>query len=345
MRGPGNDEADGAARLSATVRPRITGIDLFRGALLALVMLGHFAELTERHHFLTWFGYGFRMPLFIGLTGYMFNLDAARSMSPAGLLRKYYGRLILPWIVACAVALAITGALEWRSPVYAIIRPPYHLWFVPVMMAFILAASITRLSPARMVAVALPLSIGSMYLFGVGHDVGQLGAWVPDRRYFIYPVYFALGIWAARRQAERQYDAALLAVSLAGMLWWAWLYHYPSTAGEAAAELLLCVPLIVLFPRLKEVRFDIPLLSAVGRDSLFFYLWHPFSFAFWGAAGASGVSLLMLSTGSILVAWVAFGRATRLARILGVKPTRVPAQPLPPAPAPLSDAAPVTEAA
>lgn len=305
-------------------RPRITGIDLFRGALLTFVVLGHFAELTQRHHFLTWFGYGFRMPLFIGLTGYLFNLDAARSAPVADLLHKYYGRLILPWIVACAVALAITSSLEWRSPVYAVIRPPFHLWFVPVMMAFILAATVSRLSRGRMLAVALPFSVGAMYVFGVGHDIWQVGPWMPDRRYFIYPVYFALGMWAAKRDPATDAAWPLLAVSLAGAVWWGRLHHVSSTPEEAAAELLMCVPLIVLFPRLKRVRFDIPLLSAVGRDSLFFYLWHPLVFALWRIAGASGPTLLALSVGSILLAWVAVGRAARLAPMLGVRPTRLP---------------------
>ena len=35
-------------------KPRVSGIDLFRGALVILVILGHFAELSQRHHFLTW---------------------------------------------------------------------------------------------------------------------------------------------------------------------------------------------------------------------------------------------------------------------------------------------------
>src|ERR1700755_3641124 len=103
-------------------KPRVSGIDLFRGALVVLVLLGHFAELTQRHHFLTWFGYGFRMPLFIGLTGYLFNLEQARNLSPVGLLRKYYDRLILPWLAACAVAMTITGAIAWSSPFYVFVR-------------------------------------------------------------------------------------------------------------------------------------------------------------------------------------------------------------------------------
>lgn len=310
------------ARTSSPLRvdkPRVSGIDLFRGALVILVILGHFAELTQRHHFLTWFGVGFRMPLFIGLTGYLFNLEQARRLSSAGMLRKYHDRMVLPWFAACAMALVITGSVEWFSPLYALIRPPYHLWFVPVILAFMFAAKLCRLGPATMLVIAIPISIGSMYLFGVGHDVWQFGMWTPDRRYFIYPIYFTLGMWVARRPAPR-HEYPLLLVAFVGLLWWSRLYDHPSTPAEVAAELLLCVPLIVLFPWLRRIRFDVALISAIGRDSLFFYLWHPLIFALWSAGGFSGGWLLVLATGTTLAAWAAIARLPNLSGVLGVRP-------------------------
>lgn len=310
------------AKTSSSLRvdkPRFSGIDLFRGALVILVILGHFAELTQRHHFLTWFGVGFRMPLFIGLTGYLFNLEQARRLSSAGMLRKYHDRMVLPWFAACAMALVITGSVEWFSPLYALIRPPYHLWFVPVILAFMFAAKLCRLGPATMLVIAIPISIGSMYVFGVGHDVWQFGMWTPDRRYFIYPIYFTLGMWVARRPTPR-HEYLLLLVALVGLLWWSCLYDHPSTPAEVAAELLLCVPLIVLFPWLRRIRFDVALISAIGRDSLFFYLWHPLIFALWSAWGFSGAWLLVLAAGTTLAAWAAIARLPNLSGVLGVRP-------------------------
>lgn len=319
-------DAARTSSLQAAVGTRVSGIDLFRGFLVVLVVLGHFAELTQRHHFLTWFGYGFRMPLFIGLTGYLFNLEQARRLSPGALLRKYYDRMILPWLAACAVAVTITGAIAFSSPLYIFVRPPYHLWFVPVILAFILGARLCRMSPTAMLALAIPISIGSMYTFGVGHDISQYAAWMPDRRYFIYPIYFALGMWVARRPEMPSRGYLLFGVACTGLLWWARLYEYPSTAAEAAAELLLCVPLILLFPWLRLLSFDIKPISAVGRDSLFFYLWHPLAFALWAAAGLSGAPLLLLSVGSILLAWQMIARLPTLSGVLGVRALAAPAR-------------------
>ena len=97
-------------------------------------------------------------------------------------------------------------------------------------------------------------------------------------------------------------------------------HEHPSTTAEAAAELLLCVPLIVLFPWLKRLTFDIKPISAVGRDSLFFYLWHPLAFALWSASGVSGAPLLLLSICSILAVWRIVGRLPTLSAVLGVRP-------------------------
>ena len=311
---------------------RNTGIDLFRGALVILVILGHFSELTQRDSILTWVGLGFRMPLFIGLTGYLFNLEHARTLTLRGLFRKHYRRLILPWIVACAVVLTLTGALDWLIPWSLIARPPYHLWFVPVMLAFIVVARSCRLAPATILAIALPASIAAMYLLGAGHATQRFAEWLPDRRYFIYPVYFALGMWVARQPFNPRLRIWLLAAAGVGLLWWCRLHAHPSLAGEVAAALLMCVPLIGLFPWIRAWDLPVPLIVPIGRDSLFFYLWHPMAFAVWATLGLSGLPLLVLGVVSILLVWVALARVPPLCIVLGIC-EREPGKPRPPTPA------------
>lgn len=313
--------------------PRNTSIDVFRGMLVLLVMLGHFSEITQRQNFLTWLGFGFRMPLFIGLTGYMFNLEQARSMSVPALFHKYYGRLILPWLVACAVHLTIVGAINWSAPINAIFRPPFHLWFVPVMMAFIFAARACRLNPTVMLAIAIPASIGAMYIFGVGYNIEQYQAWVPDHRYFTYPIYFTFGMWVARRPFNPSLRDVPLLLALIGLFWWCRLYQHPERAGEVAAELILCVPLILLLPRVPRLSINLPLIASVGRDSLFVYLWHPLVFGLWASAGVSGLPLLALSVMSMLGAGAVIARVPRLREVLGVRPAE-PSAPKKPVQAP-----------
>lgn len=303
---------------------RNTGIDLFRGLLVLAVILGHFDDVTQGASFLNWIGHGFRMPLFLGLTGYMFNLDRARSAAVSTLFQKYYARLILPWLVACAVYLTITQQLGYLSPLYIFVRPPFHLWFVPVMMVFILTATVSRRSATAMLAIAVPASIGAMYVFGVGHIIEQFHSWTPDRRFFVYPIYFFLGLWVARHPPERRQQRAALLLVPIGLLWWCGLYNQLRPLAEVAANLTLCVPLIILLPMVRTISFNIPLVASIGRESLFFYLWHPMVFGLWESCHVFRLPMLLFSLLTLIVARAVLVRIPDVAGILGISPRNLP---------------------
>lgn len=316
--------------MAAGTHTRSSGIDTLRGLLVVGVILGHFFEITQPGSFAAWIGTGVRMPLFIGLSGYLFNLDRARAAPVVALLRRYYPRLILPWIVACVVHVTLTRPLDLGTPLSVILWPPFHLWFVPVMMAFILAAAATRWSPDAMLIAAVPISIGAMYLLGVGHLPPALYDWLPDRRFFIYPVYFFFGLWIARHRSDppRQRAAALLAAI--GFLWWCSLYDSPGVAAEVAAELIACLPLIALLPIVAGWHLPLPVIGVIGRNSLFHYLWHPMVFALWRVCRADGLMLLALSLMTLVVLQRLIARQASLAAILGLANRRTAATPRPP---------------
>ncbi|MDO6416772.1 acyltransferase [Sphingomonas sp. BIUV-7] len=299
---------------------RNQGIDLFRGVLILLVILGHFAELTTPHTFLTWMGFGFRMPLFIGMTGYLFNLEHARSMTLPALTERYYRRLVLPWLIACLIYIVLSEPLTWAMPLRIVLRPPFHLWFVPVMLAFILASWACSLRPGQMLAIAAPVSIAAMYVFGVGHEIEQYRPWIPDRRYFIYPIYFMFGLWIARRPLYPEKLPFAIVLALIGCVWWALLFDRPSPAAEVAAELLLCLPLIRMLPLVRLIPPSLPLIAGVGRDSLFFYLWHPLVLGLWASAGLAGAPMLAVSLLSLGLAWAMIVRMPLLRPIVGICP-------------------------
>ena len=222
--------------------------------------------------------------------------------------------------MACAIHLTLTQHLYWFTPFYTVIRPPYHLWFVPVLILFIFAARITRLGPSAMLAIAIPASIAAMYVFGVGHVIAQYRDWVPDRRYFIYPIYFVFGLWVARTSFEPWKKYASLLVGVIGLLWWCRLYDTVAPVAEVAAKLLMCIPLIGLLPWVRRLSLNIPTIAMIGRDSLFLYLWHPLAFALWAACGVFGVPMLALSLATLLVARSTIAQMPRLRQILGVLP-------------------------
>jgi acetyl esterase/lipase/fucose 4-O-acetylase-like acetyltransferase len=302
------------------VRSRNAAIDTFRGVLTILVILGHFSELVQHDSFLTWFGTGFRMPLFMGLSGYLFNLDQVRATAIESLARKYYRRLILPWLIACALVIVVTGSSKWYTPFFTIIHPPFHLWFVPVLICFITIARLCRLDRATMLTLAIPASILAMYIFGVGHQFREIDPMVPDRRFFIFPIYFTYGMWIAQVKPTILNSRFSCLVAATGAVWWGVLYYYPSPNGEVAAELILSVPLISLLPRLGSVAINLPVVAHIGRDSLFFYLWHPLAFGLCIVAGLHGWPLLAVSLLTLLVAWRILAQQSVISELVGILP-------------------------
>ncbi len=325
----------------ATATQRRSGaIDTLRGLLVVGVILGHFAELTDRSGFSTWLGAGFRMPVFIGLAGYLFNLERVRAMPLRRVVGRYYGRLLLPWLLALAVYLTVTRQMELLTPFHTFVRPPYHFWFVPVLMTFILVAALTRWSPLAMLGIAFPASILAMYVFGVGYATEQAHGWIPDRRFFIYPIYFYYGLWVARRPPERWKAIAACVLAPIGIAWWSSLHAAPDLRGEVAAGLLASLPLICLLPYARMMPASLPVVTSMGRNSLFFYLWHPMTFGLWSIFGVRGVPMLMatLVTLALLAKWAA--NVPSIARILGLvpRPIKLSADSAPTAPAPMAPA-------
>lgn len=297
---------------------RSAGIDMLRGALVLGVIAGHCAELVARGSFLAWIGTGIRMPLFLGLAGYLFDLERARAAPAWMLMRRSWRRLIVPWILASCAYLLLADQLEPGAIVMMLVRPSFHLWFVPVLLTFMTIATLTRQPSAILFAWATLTSVAAMYALGVGHGVGHHPAWLPDRRYFVYPVFFFYGLWVARRPRDRGRVMAAIGLAVIGVIWWASLYVAPDPAGEVAALLIWGLALIYLLPNVRLFGGHVPTLAAVGRDSLFCYLWHPLVFTLWLAAGGRGWAILVPTLLVLMALRAMLAHRPRLAALAGL---------------------------
>ena len=265
------------------------------------------------------------MPLFIGkLTGYLFNLELARSLSSAGLLLE----ILRPH--GTPLARRLCGGhgdhrldrvgLPHSLPV---VRPPYHLWFVPVILAFMFGGQACRLGPATMLAIAIPTSIGAMYVFGVGHDVLQFGAWTPDRRYFIYPIYFTLGMWVRASPRADAVEYPLLLVAFVGLLWWSRLFDHPShprPRRRPSCSRVLLIFLFVLSAADSLLHRAIGASPATACSSTFGIRWCSVRWP-----GDFRARHRCASAGTTLAAWTAITPARFVRRVLGVRPAASPA--------------------
>jgi len=79
---------------------RNRNIDGLKGFLIVMVILGHILQGKVLDNFGRYVIYSFHMPLFVGLSGYLLNIDSIRSLSIGQFFGKYGLRVLLPWAVA-----------------------------------------------------------------------------------------------------------------------------------------------------------------------------------------------------------------------------------------------------
>ena len=310
-------------------------IDLLKGVLILLVMGEHVSELSGGHDLALWVGSGFRMPLMVGISGYLLNVTRTRTDNIQRLMSRYGRRMLLPWLFAGMVYMVTSGAaLHWTLPFDLLFRPPFHLWYVPTLFFLIMLTRLLPFPPLVLLAAGAPVSLAIMYDFGLNHGPIGDSLFSPDSRFLRYPVYFFFGMLLAERRVPGRYPVIAGAMALLGLLWWSGLHDARNPLAFVPARLLMCLGLIALLPTLSTLRLDFAPVSAIGRDSLFFYLWHPLVMGMLvmlglGPAATLALSILLLALGCRLTA-----RCTLLPLLLG-NVARTPSATPPPITAPL----------
>lgn len=115
------------------------GFDLVKGILIVFVFMGHILPGDVRDTFSRYAIYSFHMPLFIGISGFLLNIEKIDMRFPK-LFTKYWKRLVLPWIIA--VIFFYIATHEGRYTLFGIIQsfcyPYYHLWYVLGFISYLL---------------------------------------------------------------------------------------------------------------------------------------------------------------------------------------------------------------
>jgi fucose 4-O-acetylase-like acetyltransferase len=315
-------EVSGAAAFDRTsaAKARSTGLDFLKGTLLLFVMLGHFPAVPLEQSYLKQVIYSFHMPVFIIVTGYLFNAEKWSRAPFWDFVRHYALRLLLPWVIASAVYYAEKAAqgVPLRTiAIYSIFQPWSLLWFVPA--AFLMMAASVLLMRARVGALPI-FAVSTLAVLALeiwfrryGRDAGEaiqslivLG----DRRYYLYFPFFAFGLLL--RNGLPEIPMPLAAAVIAGG---AALYFAGTVVDDPAAFLFvnfmvgaaaIAVAAQAAIPRVGGV------VTFLGRESLPIYLWHyiPILVARHFAAGATFAALA--SVGIALVVLTVYVIETRV---------------------------------
>jgi acyltransferase len=273
-----------------------SSVDLLKGLLILLVMAGHAMELAHQHHLALWVGSGFRMPLMIGISGYLLNVVRTRADPTDVFFSRYGRRMLLPWAVAMLVYILISGwPISVTLPIELVLRPPFHLWYVPVLFFLIMLTRLAPLPSLLLLAIGAPISLATMYGFGLDHGIIGTSLFSLDSRYVRYPLCFFFGMLMAERGLPTRYLGMVVPLGILGLSWWSGLYGSSNGLALVSARLLMCLALIALLPWLSTLRLSFAPLNAIGRDSLFFYLWHPLIMGVVMIAGNGALPTLLFS--------------------------------------------------
>lgn len=269
---------------------RYVGIDSLRGWLIVLVMLGHIVLGSVHDNFIRYSIYAFHMPVFIGLTGYLINVDALRQSSFFQIMTRYWWRVLFPFAFAY---LFFTGFLvfhafeEGRISAKLLLSyihtPYYHLWFVPTLVMWVLAFScLLKLRISLLFSLLLFAALSLLWATIPKSEQWAFFAPLLSKKVVYFFSFFLFGAWLRTLGSKKfrllftQFKVLPVALIVACAV----LYLVNIGADKSLFKALLWGVLnialitVLIDGATSNARAKPSLVSEIGRNSLPIYLWH-----------------------------------------------------------------------
>lgn len=266
------------------IEDRNISIDVIKGILILFVIIGHLLLGTLNENIFRFLIYAFHMPLFFFISGYLINVEKQKHLSLLGIIAKYFRRMLLQWIIALCVFtfLAYYPNLNIGSIGAYIVKPYYHLWFVPTLFVFIMFLWIILKFKNEYVLLCL-IGIVSALLYASNAIVISMANGIR----FEYFVWFALGI-VSRKYYNKKFNIQNInkkivwgGVFLINALIMLPLFYFHEDARGCYMKyfmvaycLYLCLFVVLPYIINEKNTFRNKVLEKIGRNSLEIYLWH-----------------------------------------------------------------------
>ncbi|WP_353778457.1 acyltransferase family protein [Winogradskyella sp. 3972H.M.0a.05] len=263
---------------------RLRNIDLFKGLLIILVILGHMLQGEIGETIWRKTIYSFHMPLFIGICGFLYNSKKTFNLSISGLFKKYLFRIILPWIIAVIGYYVLflyqdTNINFISSFVNAFIDPYYHLWFVPAFLSWVILTWILRKAKANNVVlliIGLLISIISILLIKEPklYQNKTIALILNTYRPYYY-IFFILGLLYKDLKLKRPNRLEfLLPLILFGLV--IYLFYFPNEIVAFINYFVFNTLLLNLILKMSTNNLapNNKVLEWIGINSVGIYLWH-----------------------------------------------------------------------
>lgn len=273
---------------------RNESVDLAKGILIILVILGHILPGTLEENLTRYIIYTFHMPVFIAIGGYLFSAEKMQKFSVLDFFRYYFKRLILPWVVAVCVYFALRSILNHKavgigSVIAEFILPYYHLWYVPAFLGYAFIGYLLVHFGNKKVLIASTAIFTFLSMFLCFVDFNRLTGIINKVLYVIgytirpqFIAFFLLGILCRRMSNKILYipnrgvKVSFLAVIILGI---ATSFMLEDNLSQNILKLIasILISLITILFFLSNLTITSRLGKLVvymGKCSYPLYLWH-----------------------------------------------------------------------
>lgn len=264
---------------------RDSRLDSLKGFLIILVVIGHVITVLDNvnviNHAVMGLIYSFHMPLFILISGYLTKPSSQQSERKMwrNVLNLMVTIVIFHLLTACR--LYITG----KDPVEGLLDFPHGiLWYLMCLVYWKIIFYYTPRALVDRPMLYLLIAFVVSLLSGLTH----LGNLLSIQRALNFYPFFLMGHYIHQGKINNKWlncNMLHLAIIIVLLPLIFWLYprcgrvlngadHYPFTEIPQKTAILICSTALTLL--LFNLRRDIKWLRPIGKDSLFYYLYHFF---------------------------------------------------------------------
>lgn len=254
---------------------RNPAIDVVKGILILLVIAGHLIPGSLADSFARHLIYGFHMPLFIGLAGYLFPSTSVAIASLSEIVKRYRLRLVLPWTIAVIAYFMLREPFSLSGLGWSFLKPFYHLWFVPAFCFWVALSWMglrLRMSFVQIFGAGLTLSVLIWAVLATADASGYTGIILNVTRPQYY-AFFALGM-LLRHTPPHKYAVYQL-IAILGLSVHVALFGREVIWVQGVNFFVFNLALLAATVNwIEQGRSSQKFLEWIGVHSLALYLWH-----------------------------------------------------------------------
>jgi acyltransferase len=269
---------------------RLKNIDFTKGILILLVIIGHFLKGSLSESIPRFIIYNFHMPLFIGISGFLFSTAHLKQISFGKILSKYVFRIIVPWIIAVVTYIFIVNGNVFKLDnqnfilIYSFITPYFHLWFIPGFLSWVLLTwSLKKFSLSDRSLLIFGIIISTLfYILKENPDwfinIRYLGRVLEIILYTFRPyffVFFVVGNYLKSNPIQMNLKTPII-YNLIGVLTLVTLFYFPHPFLYGILFFIFNFYILTILIQ-YSVEDRLPhskVIEWLGINSLGIYLWH-----------------------------------------------------------------------